>query len=50
MGSIELLDAGLYTTINKYQFHDYKVEFVGFTIGSSGISMSTNKVEQILDW
>ena len=44
------MDAGLCATIDKCQFHIHEIEFVGFIIGSSGISISTNKVEQILDW
>ena len=46
----KLLDTELCTNINKCQFYIHEVEFIRFIIGSSGISISTNKVEQILDW
>jgi len=50
IGLQKLLDAGLCVNIDKCQFYVHEVEFVGFTIGSYSISISTNKVEQILDW
>jgi len=46
----KIKDAGLCVNIDKCQFHVREVEFVGFSIGKGGVSMCTDKVEQILDW
>lgn len=45
-----LRDVGLYAKAEKCEFHTNKVEFLGFIISPSGISMDPKKVKNILDW
>ena len=44
----KLLDINLYANIDKYQFHVNKVDFVEFTITCTRITISKNKVGDIL--
>jgi len=42
--------AGLYTKAEKYEFHSESVEYPGYILSSSGLTMSDNKVKIIQDW
>jgi len=45
-----LYKAGLYTKAEKYEFHSESVEYLGYILFSSGLTMSDNKVKIIQDW
>ena len=45
-----LRDNRLYAKLSKCVFHSASVEFLGFIISGSGISMAADKVSSILDW
>lgn len=40
----------LYAKASKCEFHQSKVEFLGYMVGSDGISMDVKKVQTVLDW
>ena len=46
----KLADNCLCINAKKYVSHSPEVEFMGYTIGSNGVSMSDNKVKDILVW
>ena len=45
-----LREYGLYAKLEKCNFDQRQVEFLGYTISSSGISMDPAKVKTVLDW
>jgi len=40
----------LAVSLKKSMFHVNTVEFLGYIVGTSGLTMSEKKVESILDW
>ena len=42
--------AGLYTKAEKCEFHSKSVEYLGYILSSSGLTMSDDKVKIIQDW
>jgi len=42
--------AGLYAKVEKYEFHSKLVEYLGYILSPSGLTMSDNKVKIIQDW
>jgi len=45
-----LCKAGLYTKAEKYEFHSESVEYLGYILSPSGLTMSHDKVKTIQDW
>ena len=45
-----LYKASLYTKAEKYGFHSELVEYLGYILSSSSLTMSDNKVKIIQDW
>ena len=45
-----LRKAGLYAKAEKCEFHSELVEYLGYILSSSGLTMSDNKVKIIQDW
>ena len=45
-----LRKAGLYAKAEKCKFHSESVEYLGYILSSSGLTMSDNKVKIIQDW
>jgi len=45
-----LCKAGLYTKAEKCKFHSESVEYLGYILSSSGLTMSDDKVKIIQDW
>ena len=45
-----LRKAGLYTKAKKCEFYSESVEYLGYIISPSGLTMSNNKVKIIQDW
>ena len=45
-----LCKAGLYAKAEKCEFHSKSVEYLGYIISSSGLTMSNKKVKIIQDW
>ena len=45
-----LCKAGLYDKAEKYEFHSKLVEYLGYILSSSGLTMFNNKVKIIQDW
>jgi len=45
-----LCKAGLYAKAEKYEFHSKSVEYLGYILSSSGLTMSNDKVKIIQDW
>jgi len=45
-----LCKAGLYIKAEKCEFHSESVEYLGYILFSSGLTMSNNKVKIIQDW
>ena len=41
---------GLYTKAEKYEFHSKSVEYLGYILSPSGLTMSDDKVKIIQDW
>src|SRR5215469_7820574 len=41
---------GLYAKLEKCEFDQPQVEFLGFIVSSSGVSMDPKKIQTILDW
>jgi hypothetical protein len=46
----KLREHGLYAKLEKCQFEERSVEFLGYIISHQGISMDPMKVQTILDW
>jgi len=45
-----LYKAGLYAKAKKYEFYSKSVEYLGYILFPSGLTMSNNKVKIIQDW
>jgi len=45
-----LYKAGLYTKVEKYKFHSKLVEYLGYILSSSSLTMSDDKIKIIQDW
>ena len=45
-----LCKAGLYVKAEKCEFHSESVEYLGYILSPSGLTMSDNKVKIIQDW
>jgi len=45
-----LCKAGLYAKAEKCKFHSESVEYLGYILSPSGLTMSDNKVKIIQDW
>ena len=45
-----LRKAGLYTKAEKCEFHSESVEYLGYILSPSGLTMSNNKVKIIQNW
>ena len=45
-----LYKAGLYAKAEKYEFHSKPVEYLGYILSSSGLTISDKKVKIIQDW
>jgi len=45
-----LQKAGLYTKAEKYEFHSDSVEYLGYVLSPSGLTMSDAKVKTIQEW
>jgi len=45
-----LCNAGFYAKAEKCEFHSESVEYLGYILSPSGITMSNNKVKIIQDW
>jgi len=42
--------AGLYAKVEKYKFHSKLIEYLGYILSPSGLTMSNNKVKIIQGW
>jgi len=45
-----LCKAGLYAKAEKCEFHSELVEYLGYILSPSGLTMSDNKIKIIQDW
>jgi len=45
-----LCKAGLYAKAEKCEFHSESVEYLGYILSLSGLTISDNKVKIIQDW
>ena len=45
-----LRKAGLYAKAEKCEFHSKSVEYLGYILSSSGLTMSDDKIKIIQDW
>jgi len=45
-----LCKASLYAKVEKYEFHSELVEYLGYILSPSGLTMSNDKVKIIQDW
>jgi len=45
-----LYKAGLYAKAEKCEFHSQSVEYLGYILSPSGLTMSNNKIKIIQDW
>ena len=45
-----LQKAGLYVKAEKYEFHSDSVEYLGYVLSPSGLTMSDAKVKTIQEW
>jgi len=45
-----LCKTGLYAKAEKCKFHSKLVEYLGYILSSSGLTMSNNKIKIIQDW
>jgi len=45
-----LCKVGLYTKAEKYEFHLESVEYLGYILSPSSLTMSNDKVKIIQDW
>ena len=46
----KLRNAGLYAKLEKYNFHQSQVEFLGYIVSCDGISMDQKKIQVVLGW
>ena len=46
----QLWKTGLYTKAEKYKFHSDSVEYLGYVLSPSGLTMSNTKVKTIQEW
>jgi hypothetical protein len=46
----KLQEVGLYTKLEKCEFHQSKVKFLGYIIFRKRIHMDPHKVQNIVDW
>jgi len=46
----QLHKAGLYAKAEKYEFHSDSVEYLGYVLSPSGLTMSDTKVKTIQEW
>ena len=46
----QLRKAGLYVKAEKYKFHSDSVEYLGYVLSLSGLTMSNTKVKTIQKW
>ncbi len=45
----KLWEAGFYAKLERYEFHQFEVEFLGYVIFGNGIRMDFHKVQTIVD-
>jgi len=45
----KLQSVGLYAKLEKCVFHTFEVEFFGYIISNTGISMDSKKIQIVLD-
>ena len=45
-----LHEAGLYSKVEKCEFHRQTIAFLGFVIGENDVSMDADKISTIEDW
>ena len=45
-----LCKAGLYAKAKKYKFHSESVEYLGYILSPSSLTMSDDKIKIIQDW
>ncbi len=43
-------EVGFYAKLEKYKFHQFEVEFLGYVIFGDGICTDPHKVQTIIDW
>ena len=46
----KLRNAGLYVKLEKCNFHQSQVEFLGYIVSCDGISMDQKKIQVVLGW
>ena len=46
----KLCNAGLYAKLEKCNFHQSQVEFLGYIVSCNGISMDQKKIQAVLGW
>jgi len=46
----KLRKVGLYAKLEKCEFHQFEMEFLGYSIFGDGIRMDLHKVQTIVDW
>jgi hypothetical protein len=46
----EVLEVGLYAKLEKCEFHESEMVFLGYIIFGDGIHMDPHKVQSIVDW
>jgi hypothetical protein len=46
----KLQEVKLYTKLEKCEFHQFEVEFLGYIISKYDICMDPHKVQTIVDW
>jgi hypothetical protein len=46
----KLWEVRLYAKLEKYEFHQFEVEFLGYVISKDDICMDPHKVQTIVDW
>jgi hypothetical protein len=43
-------EVGLYAKLEKCEFHQFEMEFIGYIISRNGICMDLCKVHTVIDW
>lgn len=46
----KLLDAKLYATLSKCEFHKTSLDYLGYRVSCNGVEVDLGKVKSILDW
>ncbi|XP_039215403.1 uncharacterized protein LOC120315311 [Crotalus tigris] len=46
----KLLDAQLYVKLSKCEFHQERLDYLGYRISRHGVEMDPSKVQAVLDW